>query len=69
MAGVVVNRYPVDNASVAEETNLREIEKWSRTPLLTVVPDESFTPPDLPAGIIAGIERVDWERLAKERSL
>jgi len=65
LAGVVVNRYPADNASVAEETNLREIEKWSGTPLLTVVADEPFTPPHLPGGIVAAIDRVDWERLAR----
>ena len=61
---MVINRYPAENASIAEETNLRLIEKWGKTPLLTVVPDEAFTPPDLPGGIIAAIGRVDWERFA-----
>jgi dethiobiotin synthetase len=65
IAGVVINRYPADNASVAEETNLRVIEKWAKVPLLTVVPDEAFTPPDLTGGIIAAIGRVDWERFAR----
>lgn len=65
IAGIVVNRYPVDGAGVAEETNLRILEKWSRTPLLTVAPDEPFTWPDLPKGVIAAMERVDWERFAK----
>lgn len=65
LAGVVINRYPADNASVAEETNLREIEKWSGTPLLAVVADEPFTSPHLPGGIVAAIDRVDWERLAR----
>ena len=65
IAGVVINRYPAENASVAEETNLRVIEKWSKTSLLTVVPDEPFTWPDLPGGIIAAMERVDWERFAE----
>ncbi|HZL37285.1 MAG TPA: dethiobiotin synthase [Tepidisphaeraceae bacterium] len=65
IAGVVVNRYPADSASVAEETNLPTIEKWGRVPLLTVVPDEKFTPPVLSPGIVAAIERVDWEQFAR----
>ena len=65
IAGVVVNRYPADSASIAEETNLRVIEKWGKTPLLTVVPDEPFAPPVLPPGIVAAVERVDWERFAR----
>lgn len=65
IAGVVVNRYPPDNASVAEETNLRALEKYGKTRLLAVVPDESFTPPTLPAGIVSAVDRVDWERFAR----
>ncbi|HET6247313.1 MAG TPA: dethiobiotin synthase [Tepidisphaeraceae bacterium] len=64
IAGVVINRYPADNASVVEETNLRLMEKWSKVPLLTVVPDEPVTPPMLPDGIRAAIGRVDWARFA-----
>ena len=37
VAGVVINRYPAENASVAEETNLRAIPKWGRVPVLCVV--------------------------------
>ena len=66
-AGLIINRYPADSASVAEETNLRVIEKWAKAPLLTVVPDEPFTPPTLPEGIVAAMERVDWERLLRSR--
>jgi dethiobiotin synthetase len=65
IAGIVVNRYPVDGAGVAEETNLRMLEKWGNAPLLTVVPDETFAWPDLPRGIVAAMERVDWERFAR----
>jgi dethiobiotin synthetase len=65
IAGVVINRYPTDNASVAEETNLRLMEKWSKTPLLTVMPDETVTPPNLPEGIVAAADRVDWEQFAR----
>ena len=65
IAGVVINRYPADSAGVVEETNLRAIEKWSKVPVLTVVPDEPFVAPRLPAGIVSAIERVDWAALAR----
>lgn len=64
IAGVVINRYPTDNAGLAEETNLRAIEKWGQTPLLAVVPDEPMIPPTLPPGIVAAIDAVDWQALA-----
>ncbi len=67
IAGVVINRYPADPAGVAEETNLRMIEKWAKAPLLTVVPDETIKPPVLPGGIVAAMERVDWWGLARQR--
>lgn len=66
IAGVVINRYPTDSASVAEETNLSMIEKWGKAPLLAVVPNEPFTPPNLPPGVVAAVERVDWERFARK---
>jgi dethiobiotin synthetase len=65
IAGIVINRYPADNASLAEETNLRAIEKYTRTPILTVVPDEAFEPPILPGGIVNAMDRVDWDALAR----
>jgi dethiobiotin synthetase len=64
IAGVTINRYPPDNATIAEETNPRAIEKWGRTPLLTIVPEEKFERPYLPPGIVAAVARVDWEQLA-----
>jgi dethiobiotin synthetase len=64
VAGVVINRYPTDIASIAEETNLRAVEKWGKVPLLTVVPNETPGGLRLPPGIVAAIDRVDWERLA-----
>ena len=67
IAGVVVNRYPAENASIAEETNLAAFERWGKCPLLAVVPDEAFTPPQLPDGILAPIGRVDWESLAWQK--
>ncbi len=64
LAGVVINRYPADSASVAEETNARAIERWGKLPVLTIVPDEKFHPPSLPPGIVAAIERVNWTDIA-----
>ena len=68
LAGVVVNRYPAESASIAEETNSRAIERWGKVPVLTIVPDEKFESPRLPPGIVAAIDRVDWERLARQRT-
>lgn len=64
VAGVVVNRYPPDGASVAEETNPRAIERWGKVPVLCIVPDEKPTDAKFPAGVIAAVEQVDWGRLA-----
>lgn len=67
VAGVVINRYPPDGASIAEETNPRAIERWGKVPVLTIVPNEPFKAPHLPPGIIAAIDRVDWETLAQSK--
>jgi dethiobiotin synthetase len=64
IAGVVVNRYPTDTPSAAEETNPRIIERWGKAPLLCTVPNERIDI-TLPAGIVAAIDQVDWARLAK----
>ncbi len=64
VAGVVINRYPAESASIAEETNLRAIEKWGRAPVLCVVPQEKMTGARLPPGIIAAIDTVDWIRFS-----
>lgn len=65
VAGVVMNRYPAENASVAEETNPRAIEKWGKVPVLCLVPDEKISGLQLPPGVLAAIETVDWERKAR----
>jgi dethiobiotin synthetase len=65
VAGVVINRYPADNASIAEESNPRAIEKWGKVPVLCVVPDEKISGLQLPPGVLAAIETVDWERKAR----
>ena len=65
IAGVVVNRYPAENASIAEETNPRVIEKWGKVPILGIVPDtKEPIGRRLPADISAAIELVDWARFA-----
>jgi len=61
VAGVVINRYPAENAGIAEETNPRAIEKWGKVSVLCLVPDELVGGLQLPAGIVAAIDRVDWE--------
>jgi dethiobiotin synthetase len=64
VAGVVVNRYPADGASVAQETNPRQIERWGKTQVLAVVP-EAPVASMLPEDIIAAVAPVDWEALAR----
>lgn len=61
VAGVVINRYPAESAGVAEETSPREIEKFGKVPVLSIVPDEMFTPPVIGPGVMAAIGQVDWE--------
>jgi len=65
VAGVVINRYPTDTASAAEETNPRAIERWAmlsggKVPVLCLVPDEPVVSPKLPDGVIAAVDAVDW---------
>jgi dethiobiotin synthetase len=63
VAGVVINRYPTDVAGIPEETNPRAVERWGKVPVLCIVPDEPFAAPTaLPAGIMAAIEQVDWQK-------
>jgi dethiobiotin synthetase len=61
LAGFVVNRYPADSPSIDQELSLREIEKWSRCPLLCVVPEERFSGPHLPGAIQGVMDLVDWQ--------
>ena len=63
VAGVVINRYPPENPSVAEETNPRAIEQWGKTAVLTIVPDEAVVEATIPPGVVAAVDRVDWSRL------
>jgi dethiobiotin synthetase len=64
IAGVVINRYPTDTPDAAQETNPRVIEKWGKVRLLCVTPNESVPPAQVPAGVAAAVETVDWERFS-----
>jgi dethiobiotin synthetase len=66
VAGVVVNRYPTDTPGTAEETNPRAIERWGKTRVLCVVPDDTTAAqaPTLTANITAAVATVDWARFA-----
>ena len=65
VAGVVVNRYPAESATVAEETNPRAIEKWGKVPVLCIVPDEKPQAEKLPKGVVSAVETVDWDQFAR----
>ena len=64
VAGVVVNRYPED-ADVATETNPDAIRRWGRVEVLCVCPDEPFDVPEMPEGVAAAVDGVDWWSLAR----
>jgi dethiobiotin synthetase len=65
IAGVVINRYPAESASIAEETNPRAIETWGKVPVLCVVPDvRGPITKSIPPDIAAAIGLVDWTRFA-----
>jgi dethiobiotin synthetase len=65
IAGVVINRYPAETPGTAEETNPRYIEKFGKTPILAIVPNEpALKRPPLPGSITAAIDMVDWNRFA-----
>jgi dethiobiotin synthetase len=65
VAGVVVNGYPNDTPSVAEETNPRQIEKWAKTKVLAIVPRDAMDGPTLTPNVRAPVDAVDWESFAR----
>lgn len=66
VAGVVINRYPAENAGAAEETNPRAIEKWGKVPVLCIVPDvKEPIGRTIPQDIAAAVAQVDWGRFAR----
>jgi dethiobiotin synthetase len=58
--GVVINRYPMDVVGAAEETNPRAIERWGKTSVLCIAPDEPQNPPAVSRGVQAAVDAVDW---------
>ena len=66
IAGIVVNRYPAESPTIDQEASLREIERWSKAPLLCVLPEErGMSGPPLPANITGVIDLVDWDALSR----
>jgi dethiobiotin synthetase len=69
IAGVVLNRYPAEDAGVVEETNADAIEKWGGFPVLCVVPDEPVKRMSIPPEIAEAVDRVDWGRFAARKMM
>jgi len=70
LAGVVINRYPAENADVAEETNPAAIERWGGVPVLCIVPEEAkIGRASVPVDVAAAVDTVDWARLANRRMM
>ncbi len=70
VAGVVINCYPADQTPTAEETNPGAIEKWGKTSILSIVPQDRVNKigqalaPPLPDGVTGAIGLVDWAAIA-----
>ena len=69
VAGVVINRYPAENAGLAEETNADAIERWSNVPVLCLVPDEPVQRASIPVEVASAVDTVDWSRFAARRMM
>lgn len=69
VAGVVINRYPAENAGLAEETNSDAIERWSNVPVLCLVPDEPVQRASIPVEVASAVDTVDWSRFAARRMM
>jgi dethiobiotin synthetase len=69
VAGVVINRYPAESASIAEDTNPRAIERWGGTHVLCIVPDQPVKRVSVPTEIAAAIDLVDWGAIAMRKML
>ncbi len=66
VAGVVINRYRADGATVAEETNPRMIERWGKTRILATVPESPIHGATLPADVVAAVDAVDWSQFVRD---
>jgi dethiobiotin synthetase len=67
VAGVVINRYPAENADIVEETNPQAIEQWGALSVLCLVPDQPVRGPAIPPEIAQAIDGVDWARCCNPR--
>jgi dethiobiotin synthetase len=63
VAGIVINRFRTDGASIAEEQNPRAIERWGKVPVLCTVPEAVLSPGAVPADVAAAVGQVDWQRI------
>ena len=64
-AGVVINRFPMRDPTVAEQTAREEIERLGGGPVRCVVPEAYFEGYAIPTAIADAIDLVDWSRLAR----
>ena len=62
--GIVINRYPAEQATADQEALLRGVERWSGVPLLAVIPEDRVSGAALSEEIVAPVARVDWASLA-----
>lgn len=65
VAGVVINRYPAEQPTRAEETAARIIERFSGVPVLCIVPERPMPAIGLPPEILAAVDAVDFAALAQ----
>ncbi len=65
VAGVVINRYPAESPSVAEETGWRAIERLGKVPILAIVPEVKHPfGLAMPSDIAGAIDQCDWQAAA-----
>lgn len=70
VAGIVINRYPAENADVAEETNVASIERWGGVSVLCVVPEENtIRRSSIPVEVAAAIDQFDWGKIAGRKAI
>ena len=63
--GVVMNRYPMSDPSIADATSMMEIDRLGGGPVRCVVPEAYFEGYTIPPAISDAIDAVDWSRLAR----
>ena len=66
VAGIVINSYVADTATVAEETNPAAIERASGVKVLTIVPrdlDTNMSRGTIGPGVLFALEQIDYEAI------